>query len=145
MSHAHSIGVARKLKDLASRGNLKCGGGGGESLGTRGVVSYKIWSRKSCSAGTTTYFHKDLTMHCQSCERSVTLIWKNDSEIIQKLNSTPAALCFNLEKFNFSWKFKAEKERKNFKREFSSRFTKGFLQRKCVNLFFSFFFSQRLP
>ena len=71
-------------------------------------------------------------MHCQSYERSVTLIWKNDSEIIQKLNSTPAALCFNLEKFNFSWKFKAEKERKNFKCEFSSRFTKGFLQRKCV-------------
>ena len=29
MSHAHSIGVARKLKDIASRGNLKCGGGGG--------------------------------------------------------------------------------------------------------------------
>ena len=28
MSHAHSIGVARKLKDLASRGNLKCRGGG---------------------------------------------------------------------------------------------------------------------
>ena len=29
MSHAQSIGVARKLKDLASRGNLKWGGGGG--------------------------------------------------------------------------------------------------------------------
>ena len=31
MSHAHSIGVARKLKDIASRGNLnlKWGGGGG--------------------------------------------------------------------------------------------------------------------
>ena len=28
MSHAQSIGVARKLKDLASRGNLKWGGGG---------------------------------------------------------------------------------------------------------------------
>ena len=29
MSHAHLIGVARKLKDIASRGNLKWGGGGG--------------------------------------------------------------------------------------------------------------------
>ena len=83
-------------------------------------------------------------MHCQSYERSVTLIWKNDSEIIQKLNSTPAALCFNLEKFNFSWKFKAEKERRNFKCEFSSRFTKGFLQRKCVNLYVSFFFQSEV-
>ena len=33
MSHAQSIGVARKLKDLASRGNLKWGGGGGGILG----------------------------------------------------------------------------------------------------------------
>ena len=32
MSHAQSIGVARKLKDLASRGNLKWGGGGGGGI-----------------------------------------------------------------------------------------------------------------
>ena len=59
--------------------------------------------------------------------------------MIQTLNLRPATLCFNLEKFNFSWKFKAAKERENFKCEFSSRFTKGFLQRKCVHLFASFF------
>lgn len=59
--------------------------------------------------------------------------------MIQTLNLTPVALCFNLEKFNFLWKFKAEKERKKFKCEFPSRFTKGFLQRKCVHLVASFF------
>ena len=36
MSHAHSIEVARKLKDIASRGNLKWGGGGGGGVGILG-------------------------------------------------------------------------------------------------------------
>ena len=74
----------------------------------------------------------------------MTLIWKNDSEIIQKLNSTPAALCFNLEKFNFHGNLRRRKSEKILNVNFHHGLQKASYNENVLIYMFLFFFQSEV-